>query len=102
MQRQKFIAPILAGKLIAVVKGEAKRRTVRLNQHVWSKHFRTPVGMAVFQARVLMSPHVVPRPAVKAPVLYVRGVIRRQVITKPIPFVGGSPKRAGVRFNGQS
>src|SRR5579864_5436315 len=46
-----------------------------------------------------MSAHVIPRPAVEAAVLNVRGVIGRQVVAEPVAFIGCSPKLASFGLN---
>src|SRR5271156_1275271 len=53
--------------------------------------------MCSLMPRILVAAHVPPRPAVKAALLYVRDVVRYQVVAQPVALVHGTPQLAGFR-----
>src|SRR5580700_7619669 len=84
-------------KLIAFVEGEAKWRGVRLQQHVRYGDLALQVGpSAAAGPRVFMIADVIPRPAIEVALLYRGHVVRRQVVTQKIAFVGGAIDRPGT------
>ena len=71
---------------------------MRLNQNVRSDHFCTPIRVTVFQARIAVFAYVVPGPAIEAAVLHMSGVVRDEIVSERISFVGCSPKLSGFWF----
>src|SRR5260370_8223025 len=91
MQRKKFISAIFRGELFAVVKRETQWCAVRLDQNAGSDHLPAQVRMAVGQARVVISTHVIPPPAVEAANLHLWGGSRDSVFTNPTALVVAPP-----------
>src|SRR5437867_2089484 len=102
MQCEKFIAAVFGRELTAGIKREPQRRAMRLNNYVWRDYPRLQAGMAVFQPRIMVLAHVIPRPAVESSVLHVRGVIRHEIVAQGVALVDRSPKLASLRVEGQT
>src|ERR1051325_819078 len=58
--------------------------------------------MAVFEPGILMSAHVIPRPAIEAAILHVGGVVGDEVVAEFIALVDRGPYFARFRIEGQT
>src|SRR2546430_1950146 len=84
----KNFALVFRGELFAIIKGQLKRRVMRMHQDVRSDDFVLQLRMFAFVPRILMTTHVPPWPTVKAAFLDVCDVVRNQVVSQAIAFVG--------------
>jgi hypothetical protein len=73
---------------------------VWLRQNVGRDDLGVKFGMLADMSRVLMTAHIEPRPAVEPAILKMRNVVRNQVVTQGISFVGGAPESARHKTNG--
>src|SRR5260370_16133324 len=98
--RCENLALVFGRELIAFVEGDFQRRIVWLQEHVGNNDFIFELGMLAFVARVLVAAGVIPGPSVKAAILNVSYVIRRDVVAERVALVGGTPEVAGFRLDG--
>src|SRR5581483_10146412 len=82
---------VFGRKLLACVECHAQRRGVRLQEHVGHDHLVSQVRTLSLMTWVLVRTDIVPGPAVKAAVLDVRHVVRREMITEFISLIDGGP-----------
>src|ERR1700722_5483355 len=98
MLGRKNISVILVGKLIALIKRNFQRRIMRLQQHIGNNRPILQLRMLALVPRILMRPHIPPRPAIKSPIFNVRDVVRYQVVAQRIALVDRAPELSRLRI----
>src|ERR1700687_6106299 len=86
MLRSKNVSVILIGKLIALIERDFKRRIVGLQQYVGNDRLILQFGMLSLLSRILMRPHVPPRPPVETTLLDMRNVVGNKVVAQGVAF----------------
>src|SRR3982074_2018224 len=84
----KSIAAIFRWKCIPVVEGEPKRSRVRLDQNVGNGGFPLQIRPFADAPRIFVAADIEPRPAVECPFAHTRDVIRHQIVSRAVAFIG--------------
>src|SRR5262249_58633820 len=80
MLGRKDVTTKFSRKLLPFIERELERGIVRFEQHVRGQQPGPKLWMLILVARINVSTHVIPGPAIKAAVLHVCDVVRRQVV----------------------
>src|ERR1700686_3932555 len=93
-------APFVAFReVVGVIEGGLKGRGGRLRQHIRKAGLVLEVGACALVAGILVSPDVVPGPAVECALLDLGGVFERGVVAELVTLVDDAPWTAGRRLN---
>ena len=82
------VALELGRELRALVEDHLERSKVRVDDDIGRDDFGLQFGMLANVARILVSAHVPPRPAVEAAFLHVRHVVGHEVVAEAIALIG--------------
>src|SRR3979490_2980355 len=98
----KSIAAIFSRKCIPVVEGEPKRSRVRLDENIGNGDL--PFQMRTFAGvpRIFVAADIVPWPPVECPFAHPRDVIRHQIVSHTVAFIGRAIQGSGGWMNSET
>jgi hypothetical protein len=97
---REAVAIVGRGKLLALVKSHLQRCKVRLQDDVRCDDLGLQLRVCTHQARVLVTAHVPPWPAVESIFLHAGDVVGNEVVAEPVTLVGGAPELTGCWIDG--
>src|ERR1700676_3347786 len=98
----KAVADMVGGKCIAVVEYEAERSRMGLDQNVGSGNLPLQIGALAGVPWILVAADIEPGPTVECAVAHPGHIIRYQIVSHAVAFVGRAIDIASPGMNGEA